>query len=77
MELEGGKPYYLEVLHNQASWHYDLLLGLKFHNSNKTRREVPAEHEVQRVIISSTIVKETHVSSHNSDVLVLLCVLIQ
>ena len=77
MELEGGKPYYLEVLHNQGGGPYDLLLGLKFHNSNKTRGEVPAEHEVQRVIISSTIVKETHVSSHNSDVLVLLCVLVQ
>lgn len=64
MELEGGKPYYLEVLHSQGGGPYDLLLGLKFHNSNKTRGEVPAEHEVQRVVISSTIVMETHVSCH-------------
>ena len=63
MELEGGKPYYLEVLHSQGGGPYDLLLGLKFHNSNKTRGEVPAEHEVQRVVISSTVVKEKHVSS--------------
>ena len=63
MELEGGKPYYLEVLHSQGGGTYDLLLGLKFHNSNKTRGEVPAEHEVQRVIISSTVVQERHVSS--------------
>ena len=68
MELEGGKPYYLEVLHTQGGGPYDLLLGLKFHNSNKTRGEVPAEHEVQRVVISSTIVMETHVSFHKQAV---------
>ena len=63
MELEGGRPYYLEVLHSQGGGPYDLLLGLKFHNNNKTRGEVPAEHEVQRVVISSTIDQERHVSS--------------
>ena len=68
MELEGGKPYYLEVLHTQGAGPYDLLLGLKFHNSNKTKGEVPAEHEVQRVVISSTIIAESHVSSYKQAV---------
>ena len=68
LDLEGGRPYYLEMLlFHYSIWH--IYLGLKYHNSTLTRTQVPAEHEIQRVIVDSVIVQEKHVSE-----LVLNCV---
>ena len=69
LDLEGGRPYYLEMLLNQGGGPWHIYLGLKYHNSTLTRTQVPAEHEVQRVILDSVIVREKHVSE-----LVLNCV---
>ena len=62
LDLEGGRPYYLEMLLNQGGGPWYIYLGLKYHNSTLTRTQVPAEHEVQRVIVDSVIVQEKHVS---------------
>ena len=62
LDLEGGRPYYLEMLLNQGVGPWHLYLGLKYHNSTLTRTQVPAEHEVQRVVVDSVIVQEKHVS---------------
>ena len=67
--LEGGRPYYLEMLLNQGGGPWNIYLGLKYHISTPTRTQVPAEHEVQRVVVDSVIVQEKHVSE-----LVLNCV---
>ena len=69
LDLEGGRPYYLEMLMSQGGGPWYIYLGLKYHNSTLTRAQVPAEHEVQRVIVDSVIVREKHVSE-----LVLDCV---
>ena len=61
LDLEGGRPYYLEMLLNQGGGPWHIYLGLKYHNTTLTRTQVPAEHEVQRVIVDSVIVQEKHV----------------
>ena len=62
VDLEEGRPYYLEMLLNQRGGPWQIYLGLKYHNSTLTRTQVPAEQEVQRVIVDSVVVREKHVS---------------
>ena len=69
LDLEGGRPYYLEMLLSHGGGPWNIYLGLKYHNSTLTHTQVPAEHEVQKVIVDSVIVQEKHVSE-----LVLDCV---
>ena len=61
IELEGGKPYYLEVLHSQGPGGWDLGFGAKYHNTNLTSSEAYGEHEEQQIVLSAEIIKETHV----------------
>ena len=62
VDLEGGRPYYLEMVLNQGRGPWSIYLGLKYHNSTLSRSEVTAEHEVQKIAVDSIIVQEHHVS---------------
>ena len=61
IHLESGKAHYIEVLHNQGGGPYYLYLGAKYYNTTLTRSEVPAEHEVQRLIIESPVISPKQV----------------
>jgi len=63
IELEGGKPYYLEVLHTQGSGPWDIGFGAKYHNTNLTSSQAHGEHEEQKIVLSAEIEKETQVSN--------------
>jgi plastocyanin len=60
VDLEGGRPYYLEMVLNQGRGPWSIYLGLKYHNSTLSRSEVTAEHEVQKIAVDSIIVQEHH-----------------
>ena len=61
VELEGGKPHYLEILHTQGVGPWDIGFGAKYHNTNFTSDEVYGEHEEQQIVLSAEIKKEIHV----------------
>ena len=65
IELEGGKPYYVEVLHTQGGGPWDLGFGAKYHNTNLTSSQAYGEHEEQRIVLSAEIKKETQVRTHH------------
>ena len=64
--LEAGSYYYIEALSNQfgGPWHYGF--GAKVHSLDWTSYPYQADKEVQRIRISSTVVKEQHVSNEYS-----------
>ena len=64
IELEGGKPYYLEVLHTQGPGAWNLGFGAKYHNTNLTSSEVYGEHEEQQIVLSAELKKETQVREY-------------
>ena len=65
VELVGGKPYYLEVLHFQAQGTWILGFGAKYHNTEVTSDTVYGDREQQQIHISVEIKKETHVRLQN------------
>ena len=61
-ELKIGQAYYMEVLHYQGHGPWGVDFGVKCHNTTMTSSQAYGEHEVQRILTSSEIKKETHVS---------------
>ena len=59
--LEAGQPYYFEVLSNNHGFPWDVGLGVKLHNSTLSGGLYESDREMQRVAITSSIVKEQHV----------------
>lgn len=59
--LQGGKPYYIKVLHCQGCCSWEIEFGAKFHDTNITSSQAYGEHEQQLIQILSEIRKETHV----------------
>jgi len=66
IELEGGKPYYLEVLQNQGNGPWNIGFGAKYHNTNLTSSEAYGEHEEQQIVLSAEIVKEMQVRRYHN-----------
>lgn len=62
INLQGGKPYYIQAWHYQGYGGWEIEFGAKFHNTNITSNEVYGEHEQQHIQVLSEIKKETHVS---------------
>ena len=61
--LEAGSYYYIEALHSQFPGPWNLGFGAKVHSLDWTSYPYQADREVQRIRISSTVVKEQHVSN--------------
>jgi len=65
IELEGGKPCYLEVLHTQGIFNWNIGFGAKYHNTNLTSSQAHGEHEEQNIVLAAEIKKETQVRTHH------------
>ena len=61
--LEGGKAYYMEAISNQYSGPWYLGISAKIHNLSLNTYPFNGDNEVQMINISSTVVKEKHVSA--------------
>ena len=61
--LEAGKAYYIEFLHNQYGGGWDIGISAKIHNLSWNSYPFNGDNEVQRINISSLVVKEEHVSN--------------
>ena len=61
--LEAGKPYYIEFVLNQFSYGWDIGISAKIHNLIWNSYPFNGDNEVQRINISSLVVKEEHVSN--------------
>jgi len=68
IELEAGKPCYLEVIHTQSGGVWNVGFGAKYHNTKVTSHNVYGEREVQEIRISVEIKKETHVRAHTQTI---------
>ena len=63
--LEAGSYHYIEALLSQFSGPWHLGFGAKVHSLDWTSYPYQADKEVQRINITSTVVKEQHVSGSN------------
>ena len=61
--LEAGKAYYIESLLNQYVGPWDIGISAKIHNLNWNSYPFNGDNEVQRINVSSLVVKEEHVSN--------------
>ena len=61
--LEAGKAYYIESVLNQFSYGWDIGISAKIHNLSWNSYPFNGDNEVQRINISSLVVKEEHVSN--------------
>ena len=61
--LEAGKAYYIESLLNQGTGGWDIGISAKIHNLSWNSYPFNGDNEVQRINISSLVVKEEHVSN--------------
>ena len=61
--LEAGKAYYIESVLNQGSGGWDIGISAKIHNLSWNSYPFNGDNEVQRINISSLVVKEEHVSN--------------
>ena len=61
ISLEAGKSYYVELLHGQGTGPWTIGFGVKALSLNWTDKQALADHEVQEIVVSSTVVKETQV----------------
>ena len=61
--LEAGKAYYIESVLNQGSGAWDIGISAKIHNLSWNSYPFNGDNEVQRINISSLVVKEEHVSN--------------
>ena len=61
--LEAGKVYYIESVLNQFSYGWDIGISAKIHNLSWNSYPFNGDNEVQRINISSLVVKEEHVSN--------------
>ena len=62
--LEAGEYYYIEALHNQFPGPWDLGIAAKIHSLDHNSYPYDSDNEVQLINISSTVVREQHVSCH-------------
>ena len=60
--LEAGKVYYIESVLNQFGGGWDIGISAKIHNLSWNSYPFNGDNEVQRINISSLVVKEEHVS---------------
>ncbi len=60
-ELKAGQPYYLQALTTQGGGPWSIGVAVKYHNLSWTDDYASADHEVQVIRTSSTIIKETQV----------------
>ena len=61
--LEAGKAYYIESVLNQGGGGWDIGISAKVHNLSWNSYPFNGDNEVQRINISSLVVKEEHVSN--------------
>ena len=62
--LEAGKAYYIESLLNQYGGGWNKGISAKIHNLSWNSYPFNGDNEVQRINISSLVVKEEHVSNN-------------
>ena len=60
--LEAGQHYFFQVLANQYPGPWDVGLAAKIHSLNHTSYPYQGDREIQRINISSTVVREKIVS---------------
>lgn len=61
--LEAGKAYYIESVLNDYGGIWDIGISAKIHNLSWNSYPFNGDNEVQRINISSLVVKEEHVSN--------------
>ena len=63
--LEEDKPYLFKMYSNQYNGPSEIGLGVKVHSSSLSGGIYDAENERQSITITSSIVREEHVSIHH------------
>jgi len=63
MHLKQDEAYYFEVLLNQGTGHWEIGLAAKLHDSTLHGGDYDADRERQRIVITSEIIDEEHVSN--------------